>query len=410
MANTIQHATQNQVVSAVNTLQSWNCTGGIQVDSGATETNAQTLLRSPGTASFLFFSNTANGSTAGLNVTFRVNAANGNQVVTVTTGATGIWEDTTHTDAITAGQQVNVQVGATTGASTTITVGSIGYLFAATTNTVTRLCTSPAMSALVAATTYFSPLAGFQALNTTENRKCRQQKAGTLLNLACNVSTASASTTHSLVSRKGAVTQTQTVTCTAATTGWFEDTTHTDTVAVADDWDISLVTGATSLNLVIQQLAVDFSTTTGIGQEIMAANSGQTFNVSANTFMAIEGGIPGLSTTEANLQRTCRAAFTFSNLTCLIQTNTVSAQTNLNFRNNAAAVNQTVPVTASTIGVFTDSTHTDVVVATDKVDLNFIAGGTGTSVAITIASVWSTLATTAIPLYLQPVFMEWIES
>jgi hypothetical protein len=408
LAKTIQHATQSTVASAVNTLEYWHCTGGTLVDSGTTETNAQTVLRSPGTASNLWVFNTASTSTADLAVNYRINAGNGTQTVTVTALLNGIWEDTTHTDAITTGQKVNVSVGATTGSSKTITMGSLGYLFAATSQTVTRFATSPALSALTLSTTYFLPLEGSMALNTTEAKnKCRQQKAGTLLNLACNVSTASASTTHTLTSRKNAGAGAQTVTCTAATTGWFEDTTHTDTVTAADDWNMQFVTGATVTSLVVQQFAVDFSNTLSLGQGITSANTGQTFLVSVTTYYAIKGGQPGSSGTESLLQRTCRAAFTFSNLTCLLDANTVSAQSNLNFRKNASStgMNLTAAITASTAGVYTDSTHTDVVTATDKVNHQLITGGTGTSLSLDNTSIWSALAV-AIPM---TILVQWEE-
>lgn len=80
--------------------------------------------------------------------------------------------------------------------------------------------------------------------------------------------------------------------------------------------------------------------------------------------------------TEANVQMTIRDAGTFSNSSILIPTSNANIGTvNWNFRKNAANGNQSVSI-GNTTGLKQDTTHTDTVVAGDKVNYQIGGGGT----------------------------------
>lgn len=85
--------------------------------------------------------------------------------------------------------------------------------------------------------------------------------------------------------------------------------------------------------------------------------------------------------TESNALIAWRTAGTFSNMYCRIGSNTVTATTTITFRKNTAAGNQTISIPSSTTGEFSDSTHTDTVVAGDTVDYQVVIGATGTSIS-----------------------------
>ena len=55
------------------------------------------------------------------------------------------------------------------------------------------------------------------------------------------------------------------------TTGWFEDTTHSDAIAAGDDFNYSIVTGSGAGNFVIDYIAVDYVSVDGYGQLIVNA-------------------------------------------------------------------------------------------------------------------------------------------
>jgi len=379
MVNTLQQAFFSGTATAAATLQYWDNTGGKLLNRATNESQAQTIIRSAGTASNLYVNVTANTSASAVNVTFRKNATNGNLVAVVTASFAGFYEDTTHSDALSSGDLVNCSYGATT-ASTTQTVTTIGYLFAATTNTVTRLVDGGSSSLAG----NFPLLAGSIATNTTEaNGKCRQQQAGTLSNMGCHLpSTAGVSGT--MTSRVNGAAGAQTITVPTATTGWLEDTTHIDSITVGDDWNYNIV----STNGTFVHLASDYTSTAGMGQCIIGTPSGQNFSANTTSYMGIEGGQPttNITTENPDTRRTCRAAFTFQNLTILVTA--LASTTTVRLRKGSANVNQVV--TASATGVFTDSTHTDVITATDQVD-HQVATSTGGATTIRVTQMWSSL-------------------
>src|SRR5437899_801296 len=75
---------------------------------------------------------------------------------------------------------------------------------------------------------------------------------------------------------------------------------------------------------------------------------------------------PDISDLETDYQTIHRSAGTYSNFWGRIRSNAVTVTSTITFRKNAANSNESFTVAASTTGTFTDSTHTDSVVAADK--------------------------------------------
>jgi hypothetical protein len=198
---------------------------------GATETSealAQFLVRAPATYKNMVASVTT--SAAGNN-TFnsRKNTAAGNMTITVGSGLTGIFEDTTHSDSLVSGDKwcFSMAAAGTTGlvaalsvtAVCTTDVSEVPFGFAASFNASNQFC---------------GIWQGGTALSTTESTVALQVGVdGKFTNLRAVIDSNSMAGSSSLVFRKGGVTGNQVLTFGAGATGSFEDSTHTDSFTAA---------------------------------------------------------------------------------------------------------------------------------------------------------------------------------
>ncbi len=123
-------------------------------------------------------------------------------------------------------------------------------------------------------------------------------------------------------------------------------------------------------------------------------------------------------TTEVNLKSRIPWPVNFSQMTVWVLTNAITAASTFTFRKNAANGNQTVSITASTTGAFTDTTNSDSSIgASDLINYQLVTGATGSTMTIESTSISYVFALAVppisiepvtIPLYLQPIFNEWI--
>jgi hypothetical protein len=439
----------------------FNYLGDDTKDLSVTSDLGKVPYRSAGVLSNLGIRTTTNATTGSSSFTSsKFNNTAGNQTMTIPLGGTngvGYFEDVTHTDNV-AGSGDRWAGKFVTGAGGAVTAVLITCIFTATTNTVTKLVSGYPNVAISTATTGYAPITGSMgnsvALPGTETfTKTRVTHAGTLKNLSQFVAIYSAGTLVTTV-RQNAGNTTQTTSI--AANGLIEDTTHTTTVAAGDDIDYSLVTSGGSVNLFATTATVEYENTSGYGMAACTIPTAlhQTDNT---TVYASIGGTLISNTTESASQSKASAAFTFSNLGVLV-TGADSPTSNARLRKGAANVNLTITSTASTAGYYEDSSHTDVVVATDLVNYSLFASSVGgthfadtsqirisTFVALTGNNVVKSLSETIsitespatarlaakartgtetitisdasvatkpviTPLYLQPVFNQWIES
>ena len=182
------------------------------------------------------------------------------------------------------------------------------------------------------------------------------RKAGTLKNMAVHVTTARA-TASTGRSRKNGANGNLSVSCTAATTGWFEDTTNSDTVSAGEDWNYSITTGTGVDTLQLRDITCEFISTNGDGLNVCSTTASIVVADATNTNFYING-LMVANATESQTQTKARDAFTCSELTCLITQNDVTSASTLDFRVDLANSALTVSITGSATGVFSDSTHT----------------------------------------------------
>ena len=88
-----------------------------------------------------------------------------------------------------------------------------------------------------------------------------------------------------------------------------------------------------------------------------------------------------IDTTEANSQMKARHSFTISGLSIKVITNTVTAASTLTLRKNAVDTALIATITASTTGVFSDTSNSVTVTDSDQISLEITTGATGTTIS-----------------------------
>jgi hypothetical protein len=355
------------------------------------ESEAQVTFREAGSIDRFFINIIANSVAADSKIRTRKNGNNGRCEVTIGSNATGIFEDTAHYDIVSAGDELCYQSvpGAATG---TYTLTVLGVNYKSTTDTVTR-CIAVSSVAITTQGTWYKLLMGEVGTNTTENNaQTRIKKAGTAKNLFCNISANARTTDTTIRLRKNSADSALVIVVGSGAIGFFEDITHTESIAVDDDIAFSIATGTGTESLTLKSIAVSYITTDGSGLASAGRSSGFSINISLTNYFNISGFFGGGVTTESNAHRTVREAYTFSNLNINVTANTITADSVLTFRKNNTDGNQIITIGSGATGRLVDTTHTDVTAAGDEVDYQLITGGAGTSINIRQMASWSATA------------------
>lgn len=368
--------------------------GGYTTTMSTTETTDQVVTRVAGTLSDLFINVITNTLTATTTARTRKNTANGGQSVSIGTGATGIFEDLTNTDAVVAADKINFQVVAG-GTGTSIVITILAVNFSATTNTTKRYLNGTNLSPLgTASTTFFIPFGGQYSANTTEaSTQYKTRVAGTIANLLVHVSANARTTASTLRDRKNTANGAMSVSVGSTATGFFEDNVNTDTVVSGDLINYSGTTGTGTGNLTTDYIAAEM-TTTNSTFFFLVANCVTIQNQAVTGLYVLEGAITNASP-ETKVELTSRVVFTAGNLQTLITANTVTAPSTLTFRQNAGSTTLTLSITASTTGYFEDVVDTVSIVATDLLNYQLVSGTGGTSMSIGLIAI--TASPTAAP-------------
>lgn len=376
-----------------------------------TEAIAQTITRLGGTASQLYVEVSVNTNTVAPTVKTRKGSVSQNQTATLTANTTGIFQDTTHTDTITAGDKWNYMV--TPGSASNLTITIIQMTYAETTNTLTQLSTGVNFT-ITAANAYKTTINSLFAAGLTTDTTYRSavMKAGTFKNIFINVTTASASTTHTITLFDAGVASSLVATATAATTGFFEDTTHTVSVTTGHGYSLAFQPGATFTNLFVGSFGLELETTNGTSL-LCAANDvsgGKLFAKGTTNFNPIGGNLLVGTTTESFAQSYVRdTTATLDNLSIEVNSNATSGVTNsVTLDKNGSATALTVTFTTGT-GLIQDTTHSVTSFAsTDLLSYKIVnAAASGTP---TIGIQWIDMAlTTTAPPILLTVLVEWEE-
>lgn len=365
------HISGGSTATTANTTQYFSPAGGT-IAYTTTEANTQVKYYNAGTITRLQVRVSANSVASNSTVRIRKGGANGNNTVTLTASTTGLYEDTSSSDTISANDLIDLQSvpGAATG---TYTITVAAYLFDATSDTVSKFV---ANTQLTLADT-FLPMTGVLLGNATEaNYRTRQRKTGDFKNFAILISSNGKSSNGSCFFRKNGV-DSATVTVTASTTGLFEQTGTTVSVAAGDDvnWRYDLPGGGGST--IAQLIHCEYIDTNGFGQLIGSNNA---LNTRAGTIVYFVLSGFQISNTAAASSAKAQEAFTFSELTSHVTTNSLTADITITLYNGADTSLQNTITTGTTNSYISDSSDTAVVAATDLVAIKYGGAGTGTIV------------------------------
>lgn len=253
--NTVTKLIQNNNTAATTSIASTTRFMGAAGSalSDGTETRTQFKSRTVATVLNFYIDVLANARTSATTFGSRKNTANGNLVVSVPIAGTGVFEDTVNTDTLASGDLFNYYsaTGAGVGA---VSWDANGTDFS-TTNGKSHCLSSGINGAIAAATTTYYPIGGDQNVNATESLiQLRANVPHVASNLECHLSLNTVTAASTLTFRKNGGNGNQSVSITASTTGFFEDTVNTDTILTADELDYQLTTGATGTSLTMNTI------------------------------------------------------------------------------------------------------------------------------------------------------------
>lgn len=209
------------------------------------ESQVQNEVRVAGTVGNFYARISTNAKANATTINFRINSANGNNVLTVGAGLTGLFEDTGHTDTLASGDLINSQVTTLAGVNNFV-VEEIGIGFTPTsgdTNDIHGLRSAGTARTAGAGQTFY-PIAGRVAAAASEaNAKIRHGFQVTLSRARIFVSANTYTGTATFLTRVNGANGAQSVAIGAGLTGWFEDTTNSETVNATDDVCFALQDG-----------------------------------------------------------------------------------------------------------------------------------------------------------------------
>jgi len=347
------------------------------------------VFRTAGTFSNFYCRLTTNTITIASTLQLRKNTAtNCAEVISLTGSTTGAFEDTTHTDAVTAGDRFVAKFipGA---ATNTITFNAISIIFdAASTSCISKFAggrSSTTADSTVAYTCISGGAPFFASVET--NMKVRMRKAGTLKNAHVYVSANARTSATTMKSRKNAADGTIALSIGATTTGIVEDTSHSDTVASGEDWDWAFTAGAgAAQNITVDTCSAEFETTTNYGNLPDCKWTTVAIPDASTGFTSVFGTLEN-NGTEASTQVKARVGFVLSELICLVTANDISSASTVDLRKNGSSTSMpTLSVTGNTTGLFNDSSTLITLATTDLINYRMVAPSVSGSHNLTL--VW----------------------
>jgi len=359
-----------------------------------TEASQQRTFRTAGTLSQLY-ARILNNDHTSIVATSRINTANGTLTFTVGASATGEFTDTTHSDAVAAGDLVGLRFVSTGGTLVTFGLVSTQFETASPTQFSTYCLNSTNLTVNFSDNTLFTNIIGRSALGltTTESDHHWKVLAGGSLKALFVVGTNNGANPLTFKTRINGADGTNIVTLGSGASGQFEDTTHTDTIAAGDTINLSVTAGlamvSSNFPLLSAELVTDAAYTIG-------ALNGNVFLSAATTYYNGLAGELESTTTEADVRQEVPVSHTFSKMTSHVISNGVTATSTIRFRKNGANGNQSISIGSGATGFFEDASNSDAVVATDEVNYQTVVGASGTTLQSAMLSVRATTPTVSV--------------
>ena len=349
-------------------------------------------MRFGATVSLLWIRIPTNTASSTDTLTFRKNAANGNETISIAAGTTGTFQDTTHTDSVSPGDAIDYALS-----GSGITEGSIAAIYHSRSGQSGACHGAYNVIGNFGTTPIYTWLDGQLYTGTCAESQARWpiRFAMNWSNLATYIYSSSTTSANTITSRKNGANGNQTISIGAGATGEFEDTTHSDSVASGDTIDIQVLNPSATTFEPIRMNSVLSPTSSWLVFQL----GGYLMFPSATTRYAPPMGPIGgfsLSPAEGSVEQTIFGPdLTVEDLFVNIALNSINGTTTVTTRKNAANGNMSVSVAASTSGTFEDLTHSVSLTTGDNYDMQLVIGGSSGSL---FTYTWGTSAIPASPI------------
>jgi hypothetical protein len=239
---------------------------------------------------------------------------------------------------------------------------------------------TPASTTNASATRYWNLTGVLNAVTNENTVQSYAPVAGTVSNLRAYV-TAARATNTTLKSRDNAADGAMSVTLTASTTGAFEDTTNSDTVAVGDLLCAATVTGSGTDTLTISNLSVRYTPSMAGAVALGAGSVSAALPSAATRFFTPLGNMQALSS-EGPAQQIAPYAGTASHLASVVSANASTSTVTVVLRKGGADTAVTYTIGSGATGSFADTSNSVSVSAGDLLSIQ----GSGSNGTVTFRS------------------------
>lgn len=305
------------------------------------------------------------------NFAFRKNGAAGSQLVAISASSTGLFQDTTNTDTLSAGDTFDLEFSSSAGTGTA-SLEFATVTFNPTTNF--RKYTKYVNGLNLNGANIYVGLCFTSASSTESLAESKFRQSGTLQKVDVNVTVNSSTTNATLKSRINGATGNISVAVTASTTGLFSDLSNSDSVASTDLVNF-LANGAdntiTSTFYTFEFLSDDASWNQIVSGAIPTVADG------ATRYTQIFGAYFPNATVEANTKTPVNFDYTIKNLEVQVGSNATTSASNVAMRINGSTSALNVSITSGTTGYFSDLSNTVTGSSGDLLNSISVNGGGG---------------------------------
>lgn len=310
--------------------------------------------------------------------------------LTLTASTSGLFRDTTNTASVASGDEIDLKLVVGSGGTGTVDIISHGVVFE-TSGQATAIHQKVGNASVTVATATRFIAAGNGAIqwgsvqNTTQ---CALPGSVTADKLTCYVSANGKAASHTFRCQDNGANGAQVVTVAEFETGWFTDTSNSDSFAADDLINYAGALTGTSATVTYRSASMRMKTATANQAVLMSENtSGNNYAPATTAWVSPMGEMEHYET-EAWVHFAAPEAGTWSRLTVRVTSFGSSANVTVKSRKNGADGNQTLTVTGT--GVFKDTTNSDTVAAGDRLTIQFTNGATGNTLFINTSSLFTT--------------------
>lgn len=320
------------------------------------EASAETPFFEAGTFSLMFTNVWANGSGASSTVQCRKNGANGNMTLTIGAGGTGLYTDTTNTDTVSNGDVFCFRLDR--GGGSPIQFGQCGVYYETDSGIIVNKVGVLGSSNSASGTGYLGFIGDMTAISDNSAVQTPEiTVAGTVKNFHAYSNSNGRTNTTTIRPRYNGANGTLVVTFPASTPGLQTDTTHSDALAVGDNFNYQRVTNTGSGTFTLRTAGCEIHYPANEANLFSCDNGGSSANATTPRFMVPAGSF-AFNGSESAARFRLYGSGVLSDMYFNINTNAASADVTVDVRLGSAstAITDTVPSAAT--GTRSDTTNT----------------------------------------------------